>query len=484
MIQRREFLAGLTAVLVSGFDPTTRRWVSEARAAHPDLHHIPHLDGELVFDPATLAQYATDAGNLIEQVPVAVLRPGSVEDVAKMIRFSRKHRIFVAARGQGHTTFGQSLVEGGLIIDMAPLSQIHSIGSHSTEVGAGALWRDLLGATLTQGLTPPALTGYIGLSIGGTLSVGGISAGNRRGAQVDHVRRLEVVTGKGDVVECSHHHHRDLFEGVLAGLGQLGVITRAEIELSPAPAQARVYQLNYVDNATFFSDLRLLLDEGRFDDLFNLWVPDGGGGWIYSLNAVSFFNPGSPPDDAALLAGLSYDPGSFAVESSSYLDYALRVDVVVEFFKGVGLWQNTLHPWFDVFLPDASVEQYVGDVIPTLSPEDVGMTGFLLLFPLLRSKLKKPLLRVPDDEWVYLFDILTAAGTPGPDPAFAAEMLARNRELFEKARDAGGTRYPIGSVEFTHRDWKRHYGQEFREFLRLKHRYDPAGILAPGVGIH
>ena len=35
--------------------------------------------------------------------------PGSVDDIAAMIRFCRRHDIKVATRGQAHTTFGQSL---------------------------------------------------------------------------------------------------------------------------------------------------------------------------------------------------------------------------------------------------------------------------------------------------------------------------------------------------------------------------------------
>jgi FAD/FMN-containing dehydrogenase len=62
-------------------------------------------------------------------------------------------------------------------------------------------------------------------------------------------------------------------------------------------------------------------------------------------------------------------------------------------------------------------------------------------------------------------------------------MLARNRDLFEQARDLGGTRYPIGSVEFDHDDWEQHYGNEWRDFRRAKRRYDPGGILSPGSGI-
>ena len=481
-IQRRTFIAGLGALVVGAFDPVQRTWIPEAQAAKLP-GRLPRLDGRVVTDQATLAAFSTDAGNFIQKVPFAVLEPGSVDDIAKMVRFCKRHGIKVAARGQGHTTFGQSLVDGGLSIDMSKLAEIHSICATSADVGAGLRWRELVAATIPQGLTPPVLTGYIGLSIGGTLSVGGISSGNARGAQVDHVRELEVVTGEGDIVTCSEAKHRDLFEAVLAGLGQCGIITRAVVDLVPAPPVVRVYTLNYTDNALFFSDMRRLLRRGEFDDVFTLWVPDGAGGWVYGLNAVKFYDPASPPNDAQLLRELSYDQSSLDVQDVPYHPYVLRVDGAIDFFRSIGQWDGVQHPWFDVFLPGSAVEDYVGEVIPQLTPEDVGPTGFLLLFPQKRSRFRRPFLRVPDEEWVFLFDILTAAPGPGQDPDFSARMLARNRELFERAAAVGGKRYPIGTLTFTRWDWIAHYGRAYQRFVGLKRRYDSGGILTPGPGI-
>jgi cytokinin dehydrogenase len=483
MVTRRHFLAGLGAATVVGFNPSSRSWISVAEAASP-FDHVPPLDGVLLTDPTSLAADAVDIGNIIHNTPVAVLRPGSVEDIAKMIRFCRRLDIKVGARGQGHTTFGQSQVLGGLVIEMSTLSTIHSFGPTRADVDAGVLWKDLLLTTVPQGLTPPALTGFTGLTIAGTLSVGGVSSTFAEGGQVDHVREIEVVTGEGDVKRCSIDQHRELFEAALAGLGQCGIITRATVDLVPALPFVRVFQITYTDNAAFFKDLRILLNRGELDEAYNLAVPNGSGGFNYGLNAVKYFDPASPPDNAQLLRGLTVSPSAATVLDVPYLNYVLRVDAGIDFLKQIGLWNGVLHPWFDVFLPNETVEQYVGDVTPTLTTDDVGATGFLLLFAKKRARLTRPFFRVPEsDDWVFLFDILTANAAPGPDPAFQTRMLARNRRLFDKARRAGGTRYPIGAIEFNRVDWMLHYGEEWPELVRLKQRFDPDGILTPGPGI-
>ncbi|MES1173218.1 MAG: FAD-binding protein [Myxococcales bacterium] len=483
MVSRRQVLAGLGAVAVFGFDPVTRTWGASAQAAGL-LDRLPQLDGTLVTDPTSLAPYATDVGSAIHNTPVAVLRPGSVEDIAKMVRYCRRHCIHVAARGQGHTTFGQSQVAAGLVVDMGSLNKIHSISATRADVDAGATWRMLVDASVPLGFVPPVLTGYIKLSIGGTLSVGGVSSTNRQGCQVDRVQELEVVTGEGEVKRCSEHQNRDLFEAVLGGLGQCGIITRAIVDMMPAPSSVRNFVLTYTDNAAFFKDLRVLLNRGEATDISCIWQPDATGRLIYGLNVAGYYGPSAAPTGAQLLRGLTQPASAAIQQDQAFYDYAIRVDLIFDFFQSIGLFDGVLHPWFDAWLPNETVERYVGEVIPTLTPEDIGPTGFLLLFPQKRSKLNRRFLEVPDcTDWVFLFDILTANAAPGPDPAFQAKMLDRNNRLFEKARRAGGTRYPIGSLQFDKRDWKQQYGDDWSAFKRAKGQFDPDNILTPGPGI-
>jgi cytokinin dehydrogenase len=162
----------------------------------------------------------------------------------------------------------------------------------------------------------------------------------------------------------------------------------------------------------------------------------------------------------------------------------MRVDMAIQFFQSIGLWEGVQHPWFDVFLPDRSVEPYVTRVTASLTFEDVGPTGFLLLFPQRARNFDRGILRTPAcDEWFYLFDILTAAPAPGFSADFDTRMRQRNRRLYDEARQVGGTRYPIGTLDFTRSDWIRHFGLAFPGFAALKALQDPSGILTPGPGI-
>lgn len=485
-------MAGLGAsVLVAGFDPLTRRWLASAEAAGcPSFAGLPPLDGVVAFDPASLEAAGRDQGNIVLGRPCAVLRAGSVDDVVKMVQYCRRHGIAVAGRGEGHTSYGQSLAAGGLVIENRAMRTIHSIAAGVADVDAGVLWRELLEAAYPIGWAVPALTGYTKLSIGGTLSVGGVGAlnTNRAGLQVDNVLELEVVTGAGERVVCSATRDADLFESVLAGLGQFAVIVRAKLRLVQAPRRARTYSLNYADTASFFRDFRTLLHRGELDAVYNVWFPFGTN-LAYQMQAVAFYDsPLAPPDDLRLLRDLSI-PAPLAMvgfRDQSYLDAMTTIDTVYDAYIAAAGFDRLVKPWFDMWLPESAVEAIVGDVVPSLRLRDVGPTGFVLILPQLRGSMRRPLFRLPDvpaTEMVYLFDILTSAIAPGDDPAFATEMLARNRRIYDRGLTAGGTRYPIGALEFTRQDWKRHYGELWPDVVRRKRRYDPAAILGPGLGI-
>ena len=175
---RRSFATAIAASsLLTGF--------SRAATGAP-FANLPQLDGELSFDPAVRAQYANDYGHIVHEQPLAVLRPGSVRDIASIVSFARRFGLRIVARGQGHQPFGQAQVSGGIVIDMRSLQQVHTFTADSVEVDAGVSWRTLLQATLSYGLAPPVLTKFLDLTVGGTLSIGGVGLTSlRHGAQVD-----------------------------------------------------------------------------------------------------------------------------------------------------------------------------------------------------------------------------------------------------------------------------------------------------------
>lgn len=269
---------------------------------------------------------------------------------------------------------------------------------------------------------------------------------------------------------------------MLGGLGQCGVITKATLDLTPVRSRARNYLLNYLDLGTFFRDMRTLLGRRGIDNLQALWSPPGQSA-VVQIQCTVFYDLPQLPNDLAVLSGLSAIP---AIQDLSYLDYIFLVDNQIDALRLALNWDSLVKPWYDVWLPDSKVEQYIREVVPALSHRDLG-AGFALLFVQKRSAMAQPLVQLPKRDgspWVWLFDILTVQDPLLPDPTFATDMISRNNTLFERARETyGAIRYPIGTLDFSPADWRRHYGDRWEWFHALKRRYDPAGILAPGPGI-
>jgi FAD/FMN-containing dehydrogenase len=479
---RRNFLYGLGAgAVIAGLDPVSRSWVAGPAQESP-LIPIPRLKGRLLFDQADLSAAADDFGHIVHRQPRAVLQPGDIDDVAIMMRFCHAHAIPVAPRGEGHATFGQAQAADGLIIEMATLDDI-SVGAGVATVEAGARWSALLGKTLPRGLTPPVLTDYLELSVGGTLSVGGVGGASPHfGAQVDNVEELEVVTGTGERVICSPTRHPDLFHAVLAGLGQCAVVVRATLRLLPAHSTVRHYRLFYPSFDALAADQRRVLADGRFSFVEGgaQPMPGGSGGWQFFLEAAAYFDS-AQPDDQALIGDLSFEQGTQQIENIGYFDFLNRLAPAVAFLQSTGEWFDP-HPWWNAFVPGSVADQFVTSVMAGLTPADMGASGVILIFPLRRAALRAPLLRVPDEDTLFLFALLRTAapdiGALGTDA-----MLAANRVLFDQLRALGGFQYPVGSIQMTQADWRAQFGPEWPFLSAARSRFDPHGILTPGQGI-
>lgn len=475
-ISRRDLIKGLFAAsAIVGFNVTGRSWVAVASSSG-DFAQLPPLDGTLTTDPASLAAAADDFGHIIHRTPVAVLRPGSVEDVVQMVRFARAHDIRIAGRGKGHTAFGQSQAGAGVVIDMSTLNQIHSIEQDAAVVDAGVVWRDLLLATLPAGLTPPVLTDYTRLTVAGTLSVGGVSGRSYlHGAQVDNVLELQLVTGEGNLVTCSASENKSLFEAALAGLGLCAVIVRATIRLIPAKERAQTLRFFYPDVAAMLADLRFLINAERFDHLRGMSVPTPGG-FAFFIEGTSFYTSAAelPPHPAQ---GLNFIPGSQQTEDLTYFEYTDLVVKLIDSLNAAGLG-NFPHPWLDLFVPDSKIDAFASQTIAALDPSLFLPGSLILFYPFVRSRLTRPLLRVPDEEVFFLFDILRTI----PHEAVDA-VVAENRSLYERNRELGGKFYTISAVPMGHHDWLKHFQPFWGLLVSEKSKHDPGNVLGAGTGV-
>jgi cytokinin dehydrogenase len=175
----------------------------------PKLQNLP-IANMLRDDPEAIKLASSDYGNIVQEIPAAVLYPTSINDIASLIKFANNNSspFTVAATGQGHSVRGQAMARDGVVVNMRALenringssgiivSRSPSLGFYA-DVGGEQLWDDVLLATLEQGLSPVSWTDYLYLTVGGTLSNAGISGQTFRfGPQISNVFEMDVITGK------------------------------------------------------------------------------------------------------------------------------------------------------------------------------------------------------------------------------------------------------------------------------------------------
>lgn len=486
---RRTLLRGIGAgAVVVGWNAVTGTWATAETAAASGAVPLPPLDGTLETAPAVLAEFGKDWGGFVTAQPKAVLRPGSVRDVVKIVDYARANCLKVSVNGQSgtaddqesHSFWGNASVPGGISIDAKGFSAIHSITSTHAVVGAGVSLHQLSAATLDRGLIVPSQTDYLRLSVGGVASVGGFGGTVPKfGLFSDMIEEVEVVTGAGQVLTASPAVRPGLFHAVINGAGQVAVITKAKVRLMKAPQRVRMFTLSYTDLGKWQRDQEFLMRDGRF-------THQGGGfsrkpdnsGWWYQIEAGYYYTPPESPDETALLSGLHDERAALQVHDHLFRDWTFRVDPGEQAWKDGGFWDGP-HPWLHLLVPASKIQTFVPFVLSELKAEQLG-AGFTILAPFQTSKVTGPLFAKPNEPVAYLCDLLRMP--PPGDPNIQA-YLAQNRRFYEKLVALGGKRYIIGAVPgMTPAQWRRHFGTAWPLLVSAKRRYDPDGVLTPGQG--
>ncbi|KQU64451.1 MULTISPECIES: FAD-binding oxidoreductase [unclassified Rhizobacter] len=201
-----------------------------------------------VLTDGDLAGYEQDWRKRYRGKALAVVRPGSTDEVARVVAACARHGTAVVPQG-GNT----GLVGGGVpddsgsqvLLTLSRMDRVRGIDAANLTmtVEAGCVLQSVQEAAAADGLLFP-----LSLAAEGSCTIGGNLATNAGGTQVlryGNARELclglEVVTAQGEVwhglsglrKDNTGYDLRDLFIG---SEGTLGIITAATLKLYPQPA--------------------------------------------------------------------------------------------------------------------------------------------------------------------------------------------------------------------------------------------------------
>ncbi len=210
---------------------------------------------------AVKSMYLTDAGGIAISMPHGSVVAGTSEMVSTILKAAQTHRVPVTVKGGGLTTEGETVAFGGLLLDMRGMSRVISIDADNltARTEAGIYWHSFAEELRREGLDYLSAPLNMTASVGGTLGVGGIDINSPRlGSSADQCVACKVVTPTGDIVECSEEENPELFERVLLGYGQFGVITEATMMVRPF-APITMHYLYYSSLTDAMEDLKMLI---------------------------------------------------------------------------------------------------------------------------------------------------------------------------------------------------------------------------------
>ena len=202
------------------------------------------LGDQNVLTGADKDRYSSDwLGQYIFE-PLCVVRPGSTEEVSKIVKLARTFQSKIVPVGGNTGLNGGTHSDNAISISMERMNKIHEIRLNSkiAIVEAGVILTSLHQVANENDLIFPLTFGARGsATIGGVLSTnaGGsnvLKYGNTR----DLVLGVEIVLPSGEIMNLMSELHKDnsgycLRDLIVGAEGTLGIITQAVLKLFPKP---------------------------------------------------------------------------------------------------------------------------------------------------------------------------------------------------------------------------------------------------------
>ncbi|MGE3619277.1 MAG: FAD-binding oxidoreductase [Acidimicrobiia bacterium] len=174
--------------------------------------------------------------------PLAVVRPGSTDEVAAVVTVAGARRVPLTARGSGTGLSGAAIPRAdGILVSFERMDRIVDLDldNHVAVVQPGVTLDRLDAATAEHGLVYPVYPGESSASLGGNVATnaGGMRA-VKYGVTRHQVLGVEAVLGTGEVIRAGGRFVKatsgyDLTQLVVGSEGTLALVTEATLRLYP-----------------------------------------------------------------------------------------------------------------------------------------------------------------------------------------------------------------------------------------------------------
>lgn len=188
----------------------------------------PGSRGSVTFVPPPTRRTLTSYGGQRRE-HVLVYEPENEAQLAELLVSAHERGVALAPVGASLSFAGQGLPRR-VALSTARLNGCRvDAGARRLIAGAGVTTGEALEATLARGLAPAVLPSTRHVTLGGSISSDTYSRMTPGlGRESRQVRRVRLVTPRGEVLDCTRDRNTELFHAAVGGFGLVGVITEVE----------------------------------------------------------------------------------------------------------------------------------------------------------------------------------------------------------------------------------------------------------------
>lgn len=186
-----------------------------------------------------------------------VTRPVNLQELIGAVRNARERRLRISIAGGRHAMGGQQFAQGALHVDTTALTKVLSSDAARglLHIEAGADWPAIIAATHAMiadgrmwGIRQKQ-TGVDAVTLGGSISANAHGRGLLMQPMGDDIEDLTLVDARSEVLRCSRAQNPELFSLVIGGYGLFGVIYSATLRLTPRQRVKRLVDIIDLDDA-------------------------------------------------------------------------------------------------------------------------------------------------------------------------------------------------------------------------------------------
>jgi FAD/FMN-containing dehydrogenase len=413
-------------------------------------------DRHVLVDDDVRAGYEVDWTGRYRGSAPCVVRPGSVDEVAAVLRWCSAHAVAVVPQGGNTGLVGGGVpLAGEVVLSLQRFTSIGEVDALASQVTVGA---GVTCAAVQAAATAAGLHFAVDLGARDTATIGGMVATNagglhllRHGGMRQNVAGVEAVLSSGEVIShlgglAKDNTGYDLTSLLCGSEGTLAIVTAVRLKLVPPPRDL-VTAVLAVPSAHDAVDVVATMRRHVALEAAEVWI--GMPGPIDAPVHVLLEWSG---DVAALEPVASYDAVIADDESRRGELWRYR-DGITESINRVGVPHK-----MDVTLPLSALATFCDDVVGVVERASPGARTFL---------------------FGHVGDGNIHVNVVGPAP----HDDTVDHAVFALVAERGGSisaEHGIGTAKKASLHLNRS-AAEISAFRAIKHALDPAGILNPNV---